>query len=43
MDISKVKVIGIEQIKFPEMVKIEQNVPDIHLTNIFEIFSTYKN
>jgi hypothetical protein len=36
VDISKVKVIGIEQIKFPEMVKIEQNVPDIHLTNIFE-------
>lgn len=36
MDISKVKVIGIEQIKFPEMVKIKQNVPDIHLTNIFE-------
>lgn len=36
MDISKVKVIGIEQIKFPEMTKIEQNIPDIHLTNIFE-------
>jgi hypothetical protein len=36
VDISKVKVIGIEQIKFPEMVKIKQNVPDIHLTNIFE-------
>jgi hypothetical protein len=36
VDISKVKVIGIEQIKFPEMTKIEQNIPDIHLTNIFE-------
>ncbi|GAI78846.1 unnamed protein product, partial [marine sediment metagenome] len=36
MDISKVKVIGIDQIKFPEMIQIEQNVPDIHLTNIFE-------
>ena len=36
MDISKVKVIGIDQIKFPEMIQIKQNVPDIHLTNIFE-------
>jgi len=36
VDISKVKVIGIDQIKFPEMIQIEQNVPDIHLTNIFE-------
>jgi len=36
LDISKVKVIGIERIKFPKMIKIEQNVPDRHLTNIFE-------
>ena len=36
LDISKLKVIGIEQIKFPEMIKIEQNIPDIHLTNIFD-------
>jgi hypothetical protein len=36
VDISKVKVIGIKQIKLPEMVKIEQNILDIHLTNIFE-------
>ncbi|PKP61908.1 hypothetical protein CVT91_01455 [Candidatus Atribacteria bacterium HGW-Atribacteria-1] len=36
MDISKVKAMGIEKIKLPEMTKIEQNVPDIHLTNIFE-------
>ncbi len=36
MDISKVKVIGIDQIKFPEMIQVKQIVPDIHLTNIFE-------
>jgi len=36
VDISKVKAMGIEKIKLPEMTKIEQNVPDIHLTNIFE-------
>lgn len=36
MDISKVKVIGLDQIKFPEMIQIKQIVPDIHLTNIFE-------
>jgi hypothetical protein len=36
VDISKVKVIGIEEIKFPKMIQIEQNIPDIHLTNIFE-------
>ncbi|MCJ7650106.1 MAG: nickel-dependent lactate racemase [Candidatus Lokiarchaeota archaeon] len=29
-------MIGIDQIKFPEMIQIEQNVPDIHLTHIFE-------
>ena len=37
MDVSKVKVIEIEQIKFPKMVKIKQNVSDMHITNISEI------
>jgi len=37
VDISKVKVIGIEQIKFPKMVKIKQDIPDMHITNISEI------
>jgi len=31
-----VKVIGIEQITLPKMIKIEQNIPDMHLINISE-------
>lgn len=34
MDVSEVKVIGIEKIILPEMVKITQNIPNVYLTNI---------
>ena len=34
MDVSKVKVIGIEKIRLPEMVKISQNIPNIYIANI---------
>ena len=34
LDVSEVKVIGIEKIILPEMVKITQNIPNVYLTNI---------
>lgn len=34
LDVSEVKVIGIEKIILPEMVKITQNISNIHLNNI---------